>query len=83
MSGSLYRCHRKGRSGCGNLGRDGERVDEYLTELLLMQYEKLAQARVRVEPQEWEAETARLTLHAHRSTAWTRLPPRGRLIRSA
>lgn len=36
----IYACATKGRGGCGGLGRRGDKVDEYITELVLAKLEQ-------------------------------------------
>lgn len=46
----IYACPAKGAGGCGGLGRRGDKVDEYITELVLA---KLEERTAMAEPAAW------------------------------
>ncbi|MFI6501108.1 recombinase family protein [Nonomuraea typhae] len=49
-----YTCKPKGNGhGCG-LGRDGEKIDAHLTELVLRKYEEMERRRLQIEPEPWD-----------------------------
>ncbi|MGW1027558.1 recombinase family protein [Streptomyces sp. NPDC002577] len=61
--GYLYQCPSREMGGCGGLGRNGAKVDEYITETLLAKLEERA-AMKREEAEAWggEEELSRLML---------------------
>lgn len=65
----LYGCTPRGRGECGGLGRNGPKVDEYLTELVLQRHDEMLNDRPipvekwdkEAELAQWENKCARLT----------------------
>ncbi|WP_158057127.1 recombinase family protein [Saccharomonospora sp. CUA-673] len=56
----IYACTTKGRGGCGGLGRRGDKVDEYITELVLAKLEQRQAVAKAAGPWPKEAELERI-----------------------